>query len=168
MILLFSICHMSCCRSSFVINFMLSYWLIELILLILFKFLYYLLAMYFLVVTQGLQNAFFIYLSLLILNTVVSHKLQSVCNSINPFSPLPFPIIIYILHLLVLYTPQCNVHIFKLTAVFQRNEREKKYFYQHIYHFLIFLFLPTDSSFICSHVLLTCITYFSHSYNTFY
>ena len=82
--------------------------------------------MYFLVVTQGLQNAFFIYLHLLILNTVVSHKLQSSCNSINPFSPLPFPIIIYILHLLVLYIPQCNVHIFKPTAVFQRNEEGKK------------------------------------------
>ena len=112
---MFSICHMSCCRSSFVINFMLSYWLIELILLILFKFLYYLLAMYFLVVTQGSQNAFFIYLSLLILNIVVSHKLQSVCNSINPFSPLPFPIIIYILHFFIpsfyIASLNCSINI---------------------------------------------------------
>lgn len=58
--------------------------------------------------------------------TVISHKLQSACNSINLFNPLPLPIVIYILHLLVLYTPQFNVHIFKLTAVFQSNEEGKK------------------------------------------
>ena len=131
-----------CCRSSFVIHFMLSYWLIEVILVILFKLLSF---SYVFFGGYSRFTKFILYLSqsTYTKHCIISHKLQSACNSINPFNSLHLPIVIYILHLLVLYTPQCNVHIFKLTAVFQRNEEGKKSTFTNIVTIFLNIFIPS-------------------------